>query len=89
MKCFLLDLLDQGYLYQSKGEYPVIYILEKAKNVLAGSEDVVLKEPDPELARKLTSQKGESSKKDWLNYLKEEEMFWKSLKSVEYLRQRF
>lgn len=63
VKLFIQDLLEQEYLFQTKGEYPVIYLMEKAKKVLAGSEEVVLKEPDPELARKMSSQKGESAAK--------------------------
>ncbi len=62
VKLFILDLIEQEYLSQTKGEYPVVKLLDKANKVHAGLERVMLKEADPELAKKMM-QKGESVSK--------------------------
>lgn len=62
VKLFVLDLIEQGYLEQTKGEYPVVKLLDKGQKANAGLEKVMLKEADPELAKKIL-QKGESVSK--------------------------
>lgn len=59
IKLLLIELVEQGYIFQTRDQYPVLFLLEKAKQVLAGNGQVSLKEPNPELARKF-GEPGES-----------------------------
>ncbi len=62
VKEWMIELIEQGYLYQTKGEYPVIILKEKS-NLVGLGELVNLKEPDPNLASKSWAEKGESIEK--------------------------
>lgn len=35
VKAFVLELVDKGYLIRTKGEYPLVQLSERAKNVQA------------------------------------------------------
>lgn len=59
VKEWMIELAEQNYLYQTKGEYPVIILKEKS-NLVGLGELVNLKEPDPNLASKNWAEKGES-----------------------------
>ncbi len=63
VKEFLRELIEQGYLEQTKGEYPVVRLTDRSTFVLAGKDTVTLKTPDPTLAKKWDLEKGESVKK--------------------------
>lgn len=61
IKVWVKELLEKGYLEQSKNEYPVVNLTEKAAVVLRGFERVNLSEVDPNLERKtFFGEKGES-----------------------------
>ncbi len=60
VKVFLQELIEQGLLEQTKTEYPTLKLLDKSTAVQAGKAKVSLKQPDPELARKVGMEKGES-----------------------------
>ncbi len=60
VKIFIKELIQQGFVEQTKDEYPILKLLEKANLVLAGKEQVMLAQPDPDLERKLSAQRGES-----------------------------
>lgn len=60
VKEFIRELIEQSYLEQTKGEYPIVRLLEKSALVLVGKEEVNLKLPDPNLAKKWSLEKGES-----------------------------
>lgn len=60
IKIFIKELIELGVIEQTKDEYPVLRLLEKANLVLSGKEKVMLTTPDPELERKLLAQRGES-----------------------------
>lgn len=60
IKVFVKELIENGFIEQTKGEYPVLVMLNKGKLALEGKEQVTLSAPDPNLERKLSALKGES-----------------------------
>lgn len=66
VKVWIKELLEKGYLEQTKDEYPVIKLLDKSNLALAGRDnEITLSEPDPSLVSKFFGQKGESAAKTW------------------------
>lgn len=62
IKEWLVELIEQDFLYQTKNEYPVIHLKEKAA-LLGLGETANLKPPDPNLEKRLSALKGESIEK--------------------------
>lgn len=60
LKVFVKELIEGGFIEQTKGEYPVLVLLNKGKLALEGKEQVKLNEPDPNLEKKWSALKGES-----------------------------
>src|SRR5579884_3004020 len=53
IKDFIKQLVNQGFLYKTKNEYPVIRLLDKANFIQLGTDKIILKEPDRSLAKKV------------------------------------
>ncbi len=60
IRAWVKELIENGYLEQTKDEYPVLKTTPKTEPVLRNLERVNLSEPDPNLERKPFIQKGES-----------------------------
>lgn len=52
VKLLLIELIEQDYIFQTRDQYPVLFLLDKARQVMAGNTEAELKEPNPELAKK-------------------------------------
>jgi superfamily II DNA helicase RecQ len=52
VKKFIEELIKDGYIFQTKDKYPVLFLLEKGKLALTSTDKVSLTQPDPELAKK-------------------------------------
>lgn len=62
VKMFIYDLLQQGYLQQSKDQFGLLALTQKSKAVLKGEEQVQLTKP---LERIITAKEKKQSQADW------------------------
>lgn len=63
VKAFIWQLIKQGYLFQTKQDYPVIRLLDKANFISLGVDRIIFKKPDPSLTRKVRVSLEESVEK--------------------------
>jgi superfamily II DNA helicase RecQ len=63
IKDFIWQLIKQGYLYQTRQDYPVIKLLDKANFAPLGMDQIMLQKPDPNLAKKVRISLQESVEK--------------------------